>query len=110
MCRILYNTLKARLSSYAGGCLTRPKTCLALRQSEFKKIICFFTLRDSGRQLTKLEYLVPCLLDQLRWALLYGALCHSLTLPSLLATGRAGVQENTPELCQSIAYMKVVKN
>ena len=38
-----------------------------------------------------------------------GALCQSVTLPSLLETGRGGVEANNLGLCQLIAYMKMVK-
>ena len=38
-----------------------------------------------------------------------GAHWQSVILPSLLKNGRAGVQANTPGLCHSIAYMKIVK-
>ena len=38
-----------------------------------------------------------------------GAHCRSVILPLLLEIGRAGVQGNTPGLCQSIAYMNIFK-
>ena len=76
--RILYNTIRARLWSYAGG---------------------------SWGASARFEYLERCSLDQLSVTHTDRALCQSVTLPSLLATGSTGVQADIPGLCQSIAYM-----
>ena len=63
--------------------------------------------------LAQFEYSVCCSLELLncqshRWRTLCAA--QSAILPSLLEIGRAGAEANTSGICQSIAYMKILKS
>ena len=92
-----------RLLSYAYVCKNGPEIGKWLAQRKKWNISESFS-----EAYAEFEYLVHCLLNQLSWALPDGALCQSLTLPSLPASVSAEVQADTPGLCQSIAFIEIV--